>query len=405
MINRKATAPAMGAGAANDNVTREQFRYSAQSTDAQALAVYHLARRLAGDGNADRDTIQAAYPDAPVEDLDALRDWLKGHPNVVEVVARTNPEDPPPDASPLSLLTADAILTTDWPEPVWAIPGLLPAGLTILAGKPKVGKSWLSLQIAQAVAAGGVALGEQVEAGPILYLALEDPPRRLKDRMLKQHWPPGLPAEFMPLGEFAGQIGDLRNGGGEVLARQIGSRGYRLVTIDTLSRAVRGDYADMDEMTDALAPIQEMAHVHNCAAVLVDHHRKGFGTAPDAVGDILGSTAKGATPDCIWGLYREPGKAGAKLAITGRDVEEQTLALRFDPLTGCWQCEGDADELELTERWQEILDALRGMGPTRITDLARAIDQDKGSTYKRLQDLVNAGRVIRKGNRYALPHT
>ena len=40
---------------------------------------------------------------------------------------------------------------------------------------------------------------------------------------------------------------------------------------------------------------------------------KGFGTAPDAVGDILGSTAKGATPDCIWGLYREPGKDLNKL--------------------------------------------------------------------------------------------
>ena len=117
--------------------------------------------------------------------------------NDVEIVI--NDEGPPPDAPPLNLLTADEILTADWPEPVWAIPKLLPSGLTILAGKPKLGKSWLALQVAQAVAAGGVALGERVQAGPILYLALEDPPRRLRDRMTKQRWPRGLPADFLCL--------------------------------------------------------------------------------------------------------------------------------------------------------------------------------------------------------------
>src|SRR5689334_819875 len=30
------------------------------------------------------------------------------------------------------LLTADDILTTDWPEPRWAIPKLMPIGLSIL---------------------------------------------------------------------------------------------------------------------------------------------------------------------------------------------------------------------------------------------------------------------------------
>jgi hypothetical protein len=44
-----------------------------------------------------------------------------------------------PTQPPLQLLTAHGILTTDWPEPVWAIPNLLPVGLTILAGRPKVG--------------------------------------------------------------------------------------------------------------------------------------------------------------------------------------------------------------------------------------------------------------------------
>ena len=295
----------------------------------------------------------------------------------------------------IPLLSADAILTTEWPEPIWAVPGLLPVGLTILAGKPKLGKSWMSLQIAQAVAAGGVALGKRVERGLVLYLALEDSPGRLKDRMRQQNWPTGLSVDFMVVGQFADQIGDLQNGGGRRLAWLIEDRGYRLIVIDTLSRAVYGDQNDVDRMTRALSPLQEMAHTNNCAVVMVDHHTKGFGATPDAVGNILGSTAKGGVADSIWGLYRERGRAGAQLFVTGRDVEEQELALTMDWTTGCWQVEGQANEFELTERRQEILGVLAEMGPSALVEIVEAVGQEKGNTYRRLQDLSNAGYVER----------
>jgi len=313
-----------------------------------------------------------------------------------------------PTQPPLQLLTAHKILTTDWPEPVWAIPNLLPVGLTILAGRPKVGKSWLTLQIALAVASGGHALGEPVEQGPVLCLFLEDPPRRLKERMVKQGWTSDLPADFMCLGEFEKQIGDLCNGGGERLARQIELKGYRFVGIDTLSRAVSGDQIDVEAMTLALTPIQEMAHAHNCVVMLVDHHPKVTKADPDAIADILGSTAKGAVADTVWGLYKESGKVNAKVVIIGRDVEEQILALSWGGELGCWHCEGDAHELELTERRQEILDALEDLGRAGVADIAKAIEQPKSNTHNRLQDLVNAGLIKRQkeGRRvyYELPN-
>jgi hypothetical protein len=294
----------------------------------------------------------------------------------------------------VDLFSADDILKTEWPEPVWAIPELLPAGLTILAGKPKLGKSWLSLQIAQAVAAGGRVLDEEIEAGPVLYLALEDPPRRLKARMQKQHWPGGLPADFMTVGHFMDKIGDLRNGGGHILANKIQENEYRLVVIDTLSRTLAGaDQNDTGEMTMALTPIQEMAHEFNCAVILVDHHRKGFGSNADAVGDILGSTAKGAMADCVWGLYRERGKSGAKLAVTGRDIVERTLEVKMDWLTGCWHLIGEESEIQMTERRREIVEALAELGPSQLMDVVDAIDRDKSNTYRRMQDLVNNGFV------------
>lgn len=318
-------------------------------------------------------------------------------PGLAELIA-ADPAD-----RKLELFTADYILTTNWPEPVWAIPDLLPVGFTILAGKPKTGKSWLALQTALAVATGGWTLGKQVERGPVLYLALEDPPRRLRERMNKQQWTLGLQADFMTLGNYADQIGDLRGDGAAILAAQIEQRAYRLVVIDTLSRAIHGKQDKVEDMTAALTPIQETAHTLNCAVLIIDHHRKGFGGEPDAISDILGSTGKGAMVDTAWGLYRESGKAGAKLQIIGREIPECTLALTFDSAVAIWQSEGDADELELTERRQEILDALAALGLIGVSELADAIGQDKGNTYHRLQDLVNAGLVQKEGKRYVLP--
>ena len=82
--------------------------------------------------------------------------------------------------------TVAELLSTDFPEPPWAVPGIVPVGLSVLAGRPKVGKSWLGLQIAHAVGTGGMALNQRVTAGKVLYLALEDGPRRLKGRLLTE---------------------------------------------------------------------------------------------------------------------------------------------------------------------------------------------------------------------------
>jgi RecA-family ATPase len=45
-------------------------------------------------------------------------------------------------------------------QPRWAVDDLIPEGLTVLAGRPKLGKSWLMLGVAIAVAAGRRALGQ-----------------------------------------------------------------------------------------------------------------------------------------------------------------------------------------------------------------------------------------------------
>ncbi|MEW6381016.1 MAG: AAA family ATPase, partial [bacterium] len=82
--------------------------------------------------------------------------------------------------------SAAELMQRDIPPIQWIIPGLLPQGLTVLAGKPKVGKSWLSLHWGLGVAYGGKVLSSvDVPQADVLYLALEDSDRRLRERIGK----------------------------------------------------------------------------------------------------------------------------------------------------------------------------------------------------------------------------
>jgi hypothetical protein len=109
--------------------------------------------------------------------------------------------------------------------------------------------------------------------------------------------------------------------------------------------AIPGDQQDVQIMNQSVAPLQETAHQVNCGIMLTDPTAKGLRLGPDVIADILGSTAKGAMADTVWSLYRERGKNGAKLSITGRDVEEQTLQLEFDKHCFAWRCLGNTTDL------------------------------------------------------------
>ena len=61
---------------------------------------------------------------------------------------------------------------------------LLSQGLHILAGSPKVGKSWLALWLAVTVAKGEPVWGMPVWQGTTLYLCLEDSQLRIQNRLL-----------------------------------------------------------------------------------------------------------------------------------------------------------------------------------------------------------------------------
>lgn len=292
-------------------------------------------------------------------------------------------------------ISAIEIMTTEWPVTEMIIPGLLPIGLSILAGKPKIGKSWLGLQIATAVGSGGVILGEQVEKRSVLYIAYEDPGRRLFERLRMQKTPidDDMLVDFYPIETAQQEFGDLRNGGASKVSQLISANMYQLVLIDTLSKGIHGDYNDNNVMTKALTPMHAIANEHNSAIVFIDHHRKRSQVNPDAIIDIIGGTAKAAVIDTIWGIYSNQGVYN--LEIVGRDVEQKFLIVEFDSDTCTWELKEGNSKNPVSTCKREIIVALRGLETATNKEIADAVGRDKANVYKDLIKLHQENLIER----------
>ena len=300
------------------------------------------------------------------------------------------------------------LLSWELPPVRWAVPEILPEGLTLLAGKPKLGKSWLALSLALSIASGGIALGKQpVSQGDVLYLALEENARRLQARTRQ------LLASMteVPYGlDFALDWPRLAEGGLSHLEEYLKTHpNTRLVVIDTWAKVAprtdtrrctqyEGDY-------DALTPLKRLAETYQ-VSILAVHHLRKTGAA-DVLDEITGSTGMTGAVDGTLILKRERGQMDATLFVTGRDVErEQELALHFEAETAQWRLLGSAEEVGRTRARREILDLLReqaahdeeGMRPR---DIARALEKNYHTTRALLGKMVESGEVTRIGGRYS----
>ena len=85
------------------------------------------------------------------------------------------------------LVTVDGRTLMDRPlePPNFVVDTLISQGLHILAGSPKVGKSWLALWLAVTVAKGEPVWGMSVKQGTTLYLCLEDSVLRIQNRLFE----------------------------------------------------------------------------------------------------------------------------------------------------------------------------------------------------------------------------
>src|SRR5438874_6883213 len=188
--------------------------------------------------------------------------------------------------APFTLTTAADLVAREFREPKWAVPQIVAEGLTILAGKPKTGKSWAALDFAVAVAGGYSALGNvECQQGDVLLLSLEDNDRRLNQRLKAVLQGQPAPAAL----QIATQWRRADAGGLNDRHAWLGAHpNSRLVVIDTL-QMIRSDrsktagvYADDYQ---AIGRLKALADKWNVAFIVVHHLRK------EAAGDPLESVS------------------------------------------------------------------------------------------------------------------
>lgn len=303
--------------------------------------------------------------------------------------------------------TAADLDTIDFPELQYVVPGILPEGLAILAGKPKFGKSYLCMGLAVAAATGGKALHAiDCEAGDVLYLAFEDGPRRLKDRM-RQMLPYSDKPHRITFCTKAKRVGD---GLEEMIEKWIGSvPNPRLVIIDTwrtVKLASNGRGSAYDEDATGLNPLHQLTKDHPGLAMLVVHHTRKL-DADDPFDTISGTHGLTGVADTLMvaGNHGE----GAKLSGQGRDIEGYEKALVRDKLTGGWKLNGDARELAKTSERQEILNVLNEAEgePVSLAAVALEVGKTKSNVFHLLKRMIGEGLVRKQGHgKYvSIPHS
>lgn len=303
-------------------------------------------------------------------------------------------------APPVATFSAADLLAREFAPAREIVERVFYEGLMIVGGRPKLGKSWLMLSASLAVAAGGRALGHlAVDGGDVLYLALEDGPKRLQSRLRSLLGEQPAPARLTLATEWR----RFDEGGLDDLDLWLaGHEQASLVVMDTLKRVrprERPGASVYGQDYDALAPLADLAKRRGVCVAVVHHTRKG--EADDPLELISGSFGLSGAADGAAVLKRTRGSGDATLAVLHRDAEDCELALRWDTVTGCWIVLGDAAEVQRSTQRNEVLRLLHDVGASYPKDIADALGRPGGATRVLLFQMVRAGEVRAEGGRYS----
>lgn len=288
------------------------------------------------------------------------------------------------------------LMQARFPEPQWIVPDLIPEGLTLLVGAPKVGKSWFLLDVGIEAAFGGVFGGRDVAACSVLYLALEDPSGRLRDRaqLLVRDRPRPAGTRFQ-----VERVWPQGTEGFTKLERTLAGGKYGLVLVDTLQRfsgvsTGKNAYADAYEQVGKLRELTDRAG----AQMIVSHHDRKM-PANDWMQTASGPQSVTGAADTIL-LLRRPGRSvDGTLNVTGRDVADAEYPVKFDE--GQWTMLDPQDLLSGIRR--QIIGHLTQHPGQTPAEISKALNQPSGTIRQRLLKMTEAGEVIREDGAYSVP--
>ena len=283
-------------------------------------------------------------------------------------------------------LTALADLLAEPAEAVaWLVDRMLPAGgVSILAAKPKVGKSTLARTLALAVSRGEDVLGRSATQGPVVYLALEE-----KRAEVQRHFA-RMGATDEPIHVHVGAAPEEALA---ALAAAIAEHRPVLAIVDPLLRFVRiRDLNDYAEVTRALEPLVELARASGCHVLCVHHEGKTERPGGDA---ILGSTALfGAVDTAMMMKRRDERRVIESIQRYGEDLPATVVTL--DPVSGRVSAAGEVAVLQLDETCDRVLAEVGDEELDEPTIKGR-VGGNQTLTAKAIRTLVDDGRLRRVG--------
>ena len=222
------------------------------------------------------------------------------------------------------------------------IDGLLYAGAYILAGAPKIGKSFLVAQIAYHISTGQKLWEYEVHQGTVLYLALEDDYQRIQSRMFMMYG-----VEDTPNLHFATAAGKIGNGLDEQLENFMREHpDTKLIIVDTMQkiREVGGEAYSYASDYEIVTKLKTFSDRYGICLLVVHHTRKM--EAEDSFDMISGTNGLLGAADGAFIMQKKRRTDNtALLDIVGRDQPDQELTLEFDRERCVWEFQGAETEL------------------------------------------------------------
>lgn len=254
------------------------------------------------------------------------------------------------DPAYLHTVTMSELYDTVYSGRPAVVEGLLSAGVYILAGAPKTGKSFLVAQIAYHVSTGKRLWNYDVKEGTVLYLALEDDFQRIQKRMYRM-----FGTDSTDKLAFAVAAKQLGGGLNEQLQKFLREHpDTKLIIIDTLQkiREAQGDKYSYANDYEIMGQLKQFAD-QNMICVLVVHHTRKQ-QAEDKFDRISGTNGLLGAADGALMLDKTKRTSNtATLDVSGRDQQDQRLTLVRDEERLIWNLESAETEL-----WKEPSDPI-----------------------------------------------
>ena len=294
----------------------------------------------------------------------------------------------------LETINAEDLQNRTYEPTPFLVDELIPEGLYILAGAPKIGKSWLALWLCLCISQGQPLWNFATTQGEVLYLSLEDSFQRIQTRLfdLTEDAPSTL--------HFAIMADTLKHGLEQQIEQFLMEHPTtKLVVIDTLQR-VRGTGSDSNLYANDYQDIgllKKLADNQHIAILLIHHLRKLHDDDP--MNMISGSTGLSGAADSTFVLQKHSRLANiASLHCTGRDIADRTLKLEFGEDDHIWKLLEDSKTCSTTSKIstlqiENLLSELLRADPTYLgspSALSAKIDPDGslGITPKKVTRLV-----------------